>query len=101
MLVPNTEEVLTMEVFDPTGVTQISAAFAPRLPDLADKKVAMLSNGMWQSDRMLDALMANLKRRFPTASFELVAANEKIQADETIAAIVQEGYDAVVVGNAA
>lgn len=90
-----------MDVFDPTGATEVSAAFAPRLPDLADKKVAMLSNGMWQSDRMLDSLIANLKARFPTASFELIAAAEKIQADETIDAIVKEGFDAVVVGNAA
>lgn len=90
-----------MEVFDPTGATEVSVAFAPRLPDLADKKVAMLSNGMWQSDRMLDSLIANLKRRFPTTSFELIAANEKIQADATIDAIVKEGFDAVVVGNAA
>jgi len=90
-----------MEVFDPTGATEVSVAFAPRLPDLAEKKVAMLSNGMWRSDRMLDSLIANLKLRFPTASFELIAANEKIQADETIDAIVKEGYDAVVVGNAA
>lgn len=90
-----------MEVFDPTGATQVSAAFAPRLPDLAGRKVAMLSNGMWQSERMLDALIAALKLRFPTANFALVAANEKIQADGTVDALVQEGYDAVVVGNAA
>lgn len=90
-----------MEVFDPTGATEVSAAFAPRLPDLADKKVAMLSNGMWQSGRMLDALMTNLRQRFPSARFDLVTANEKIQADETIESIVREGYDAVVVGNAA
>lgn len=90
-----------MDVFDPSGATEVSAAFAPRLPDLAAKKVAMLSNGMWQSDRMLDALIGNLSRRFPTARFQLVAANEKVQADETIEALVKEGYDAVVVGNAA
>lgn len=90
-----------MEVFDPTGATQVSAAFAPRLADLADRKVAMLSNGMWQSDRMLEALAARLAERYPTARFTLVAANERIQADETIEAIVRDGYDAVVVGNAA
>lgn len=90
-----------MEVFDPSGATEVSAAFAPRLPDLAGKKVAMLSNGMWQSDRMLDSLIAHLKQRFPSADFKLVAANERIQADETVDAIVREGFDAVVVGNAA
>lgn len=90
-----------MDVFDPTGATEVSAAFAPRLPDLGGKKIAMLSNGMWQSDRMLDALIANLKGRFPSARFEFIAANERIQADETIDAIVKEGFDAVVVGNAA
>jgi hypothetical protein len=93
--------MLTMEVFDPTGATEVKVAFAPRLPDLKDKKVAMLSNGMWQSDRMLDSLMEHLRKRFPTSSFELIPAREKIQADETIDAIVKEGFDAVVVGNAA
>lgn len=90
-----------MDIFDPTGATEVKVAFAPRLDDLAHKKVAMLSNGMWQSDRMLDSLIENLKREFPTASFELIVAKEKIQADETIDAIVREGFDAVVVGNAA
>jgi hypothetical protein len=90
-----------MDVFDPTGATEIKATFAQRLDDLADKKVAMLSNGMWQSDRMLDSLAGHLKRQFPGAEFRLIAANEKIQADETIDAIVQGGFDAVIVGNAA
>lgn len=90
-----------MEVYDPTGATEVKVAFAPRLKDLADKKIAMLSNGMWQSDRMLGSLIENLKREFPTARFELVPALEKIQADETIDALVAGGFDAVVVGNAA
>ena len=90
-----------MDVFDPTGATEVKVAFSPRLRDLADKKVAMLSNGMWQSDRMLDALIENLKRQFPSAEFELIAAKEKIQSDETIDAIVKRGFDAVIVGNAA
>lgn len=90
-----------MDVFDPTGATEVSLAFAPRVPDLAEKKIALLSNGMWQSERMLDALVSNLQKRYPNAAFKLFAANEKIQADETIDAIVREGFDAVVVGNAA
>lgn len=90
-----------MDVFDPTGATEVKVAFAPRLGDLAGKKVAMLSNGMWQSDRMLESLVENLRRQYPGAAFELIAAKEKIQADETIDAIVKQGFDAVVVGNAA
>jgi hypothetical protein len=94
-------EEVAMEVFDPTGATEVSAAFASRLDTLKDKKVAMLSNGMWQVDRMFDSLAATLKQRFPSSSFTLIPAREHIQSDETIDAIVREGYDAVVVGNAA
>jgi hypothetical protein len=90
-----------MEVFDPSGATEVTAAFADRLDTLEGKRIALLSNEMWQAERMLALLRQRLQERYPNATLVHVPAAEKIQADEVIASIAREGYDAVIVGNAA
>ena len=90
-----------MEVFDPSGVTEVSVAFAERLGTLEGKKIAFLSNEMWQASRALGLLRQRLQERYPEATLAHIAAGERIQSDATIDAIVREGYDAVIVGNAA
>ena len=90
-----------LEVFNPTGATGVTAPYAPRLQTLHGKKVALLSNGHWQSERMLTLLQNLLRQQFPTSRSAIILANEAIQDDKTIDAITAEGYDAVIVGNAA
>jgi hypothetical protein len=90
-----------MEVFDPSGIVEVTVPFAPRLQSLEGRKIGLLSNQMWQAERALGALQALLLQRFPTASFLFIPAGKAIQSDETIAAIAREGCDAVIVGAAA
>lgn len=90
-----------MNVFDPTGITEVTVPFAPRLESLAGRKIGLLSNQMWQAERALGALQELLHERFPTARFVFYPAGGAIQADATVAAIAREGCDAVIVGAAA
>ena len=90
-----------MEVYDPSGATDVTVSFAERLDTLEGKKIALLSNEMWQSHRMLDLLKQRLQERYRDISLVHIPAKEQIQSDEVIAAIARDGYDAVVVGNAA
>ena len=90
-----------MEVFNPTGATGATASFAPRLETLDGKKIGLLSNGHWQSERMLVLLQKLLRQAYPSSNSTFIPANDAIQHEKTIAAIVAEGYDAVIVGNAA
>ncbi len=90
-----------IEVFSPTGSTGVTAPFAPRLDTLQGKKIALLSNGHWQAERMLALLQKLLPQEFPASKSDIIPANDAIQDDKTIDAIAAEGYDAVMVGNAA
>lgn len=90
-----------LEVFNPTGATGVTAPFAPRLKTLHGKKIGLLSNGHWQAERMLALLQDRLRQEFPTSNSKIIPANDAIQDDKTIDAIAGEGYDAVIVGNAA
>lgn len=90
-----------MEVFDPSGVAQVTANFAARLHTLDGKRIGLVSNQMWQADRALAVLKEQLERRHPTATLVHIPAKERIQSDELIDAVAREGYDAVIVGAAA
>jgi hypothetical protein len=90
-----------MDVYDPTGGTKPTAQFAPRLQDLNGKKIGLLSNGHWQSHRTMPLLQDVLQKEFAGSEFVVVPANAAIRDDKTIDALIEEGYDAVIVGNAA
>ena len=90
-----------MEVHDPSGTLDATRPYAPRLAALDGRKIGLLSNGIWQADRTHALLRDTLAARFPASRFELIPAGEQVQTDAIIESIVQEGYDAVVVGNAA
>lgn len=90
-----------MQVFNPTGATGITAPFAPRLKTMHGKKIGLLSNGIWQAHRTLPLLQKLLGQEFPMSKFEVITANKDIQDEKTINAIVEQEYDAVIVGNAA
>jgi hypothetical protein len=55
----------------PRGVIEPPPAYglAPRLKDLADKKIALIHNGKVGARTFLDAVEEQLKLRYPTATF--------------------------------
>jgi hypothetical protein len=94
----------TLEIFDPSGATEITRLHAPRLLSLEGKTVAMLSDDMWQAHRMLPMLRELLGARFANVTIlpetEFPMGNSAIDRDETADMFVAKGVDAVIVGNA-
>ena len=94
----------TLEVFDPSGATEVTTLHATRLPSLDGKKVALLSDDMWQSHRILPLIGAYLSARFPSLTLvretELPMGNSGIDNDHTAQLLAHMCVDAVVVGNA-
>ena len=50
-----------MEVFEPSGATEVKVSFAERLGTLEGKRITLLSNEMWQADRVLARLRQRLQ----------------------------------------
>lgn len=94
----------TLEIFDPSGATEITLLHAPRLPSLEGKTVALLSDDMWQAHRMLPMLREMLEARVASITVipetEFPMGNSAIDRDETADMFVEKGVDAVIVGNA-
>ena len=94
-----------MEIYDPSGATEITELHAPRLETLNGKKVALLSNDSWQAHRTLPLVGEMIKADYPSAEIvgyeEFPIGNAVIDADGTVARAKELGVDAVVVGNAA
>lgn len=93
-----------LEVFDPSGATEITRLHAARLGSLEGKTVAMLSDDMWQAHRMMPLLREMLEERFDDITIipetEFPMGNTAIDRDETADMFVERGVDAVIVGNA-
>ncbi len=93
-----------IEVFDPSGATEVLSLHAPRLDSLAGKTVALLSNDMWQAHRMLPLVREQLQTQFPDATFisetEFPMGTRQIDTEETVDMLVARGVNAVIVGNA-
>ena len=95
----------TLEVFVPSGATEILQLHAPRLKSLNGKTVGFVSNDQWQAPRTLP-LVAELMERevdnlktIPYTEFPI--GNLNIDSDETIEHAKKLGVDAIVIGNAA
>jgi len=94
----------TMEIFDPSGATEITRLHADRLGSLEGKTVAMLSDDMWQAHRMMPLLREMLEERYDDITIipetEFPMGNTAIDRDETADMFVERRVDAVIVGNA-
>ncbi|MCH9670876.1 MAG: hypothetical protein K0U93_05445 [Gammaproteobacteria bacterium] len=92
------------EVLDPTGATEITQLHAERLGSLDQKRIAFLSDDMWQAHRILPLIREHISTHYPNVSLvaetDLPMGNTAIDTDATADAIVAQGIDAVVVGNA-
>ena len=95
---------MKLEVYDPTGNTQIFQSHAPRLDTLAGKTICELSNGEWGAQRIFPAIREVLQKRFPDAKFvpftEFPVGTEEIDNETTIDRVVRRGCQAVITGNA-
>ena len=90
-----------MEVFNPTGAASVTAQFSSRLKTLHEKKIGLLSNEQWQAYRTLPLVGKLLGQEYPLTKFEIIRAGTAIQNEETVDAIAKQGFDAVIIGNAA
>jgi hypothetical protein len=95
----------SLRVFNPSGATEITAVHAPRLNSLDGKRVAFLSNDMWQAHRTLPLVQELLQGRAPTAQIlahqEFPQGNAQIDSDATVRMVLSKGAQAAVLGNAA
>jgi len=93
-----------LEVYIPTGSTQVVQSHATRLTTLAGKTICELSNGEWGAHRIFPAIRELLRKRFPDAKLvpftEFPVGTEKIDNEATIDRVARRGCDAVIVGNA-
>ena len=93
-----------LEVYDPTGVMEISQIHAPRLDSLAGKTICELSNDTWQAHRVLPEIRKLLREKYPSAKFipytEFPQGNTGIDSEKAVGLLVKKGCQAVVIGNA-
>lgn len=90
-----------IEVFNPAGRTSALHGFAPRVPDLAGRRIGILSNGKWQAHRTLPLLAGRLRELVPDAELVMLGDGLQIAEDSSIDFLIGKGVDCVVVGNAA
>jgi hypothetical protein len=97
--------MVRLEFYDPSGALRVTQPHAPRLPDLAGRRIGFVSNEQWQAYRMLPMLKAMLEEDFPGIEVLPVDAfpqgNALIGTEETARLVKKSGVDAVIVGNAA
>ncbi len=93
-----------IDVFDPSGATEVTNLHAPRLDTLAGKTVALVSDDMWQAHRMLPLVREKLQAQYPDTTFipetEFPMGSRLMDTDETVDMLEARGVDAVIVGNA-
>jgi hypothetical protein len=93
---------VTLAVYDPTGVIEVTQLFAPRLADLNGKTICDLSDNMWQVARTFPLIDQMLQKQFPTAKIIPYTEFPSGTADNDTAVnlMKQKGCQAVIVGNA-
>lgn len=100
---------VTLELYNPTGATEVSQTFAPRLANLNGKKICEISNHMWEAERTFPLIEELLKRQFPTVTFvpytkfpygKTPEGSYAMDVDKIGEMIKAAGCDAVISGNA-
>lgn len=89
-----------MELLDPTVEQPAQAvSFAPRPKALAGKRVALIENTKYNSDRLLEKIGDILKKEQGVASFKIFHKhNSSVPAHQEIIAEVKSGFDVMVAG---
>ncbi len=94
----------TMNVYDPSGATEIIHLHAERLPSLDGYTICLLSDFLWEAERTMPRIAENLSYSHPDAL--IVPSDElpdiyRLHLDDVEAAVEEKGCDAAIVGNAA
>jgi hypothetical protein len=94
----------TLEVFDPSGATEVLRLHASRIDTLDGKRIGFVSNDEWQAHRMLPIIADRIKKKFKDVEIvpfsEFPIGNSRITDDETIQKAKELEVDAIIVGNA-
>ncbi len=97
--------MVSLDVYNPSGATEITRLHAPRLESLANKNIALLSDDMWQAHRILPLIRDHLQATYPDLEIIPETAfpmgSTAMDRDDTADLFVERGVDAVIVGNAA
>ncbi|MEE2931907.1 MAG: hypothetical protein VX941_00600 [Pseudomonadota bacterium] len=94
-----------MDIYDPSGATEITELHSPRFNSLDGKKIALLSNDSWQAHRTLPLVGEMLKAEYPSIEIipyeEFPIGNAVIDSDATVIRAKELAVDGVLIGNAA
>jgi len=101
---PATDGPVSLTVYNPTGASEVSQTFAPRLSDLNGKTICEVTIGIWEANRTFPLIRGLLQKQFPTV--KMVAFDQLPRLSETkeVAgledAVKKAGCQAVILGNA-
>ncbi len=92
---------VVLEVFDPSGATEVSELHAARLDSLEGKTICELSNDSWGAAFHFDYLRELIQREYPTATIiPFTEFPTEIDSDKVADMLVERGCDAAIIGNA-
>ena len=95
---------VVLEVYDPSGSIEVTQLHAPRLPDLNGKTICELGNAKWEDHRILPAVRALLKKRFPDITiipYTEFTWGYDIDDDEVAAQVKAKGGQGVIIASGA
>ena len=89
-----------MELLDPTVEQPVQAvSFSPRPQALAGKRVALIENTKFNSDKLLEKIGDILKKEHGVAEWKIFRKhNSGVPAHQEIIAEVKSGFDVMVAG---
>ncbi len=97
--------MVELEFFDPAGALEITTPHAPRLDQIAGKKIGFVTNEQWQAYRTLPLIKSLFEKDFPGVEILPLDAfpqgNALIGEEKTAMMVKDSGVDAVIIGNAA
>jgi len=97
--------MVQLEFYDPAGALEITTPHAPRLDEIAGKKIGFVTNEQWQAFRTLPLIKSLFEQDFPGVEILPIdtfpQGNALIGEEETARLVKQSGVDAVIIGNAA
>ena len=97
--------MVNLEFFDPSGSIEVTQPHAPRLNQIAGKRIGVVTNEQWQAYRTLPLLKQFFEQDHPGVEvlpIETFPQGNALIGEESTAKLVkQSGVDAVIVGNAA
>jgi hypothetical protein len=97
--------MVQLQFYDPSGSIEVTQPHAPRLKELAGKRIGIVTNEQWQAFRMLPLLKKLFEQDYPGIEVLPIDAfpqgNALIGDEETARLVKQSGVDAVIIGNAA